>query len=301
MRITNTLNTDQAIDRIRQNLARMDRLQTQLASGKKFDRISEAPVEGVQVARLQRSLRALDQYAKNRTTTQVRLGAEEAVAKQLDDLLRDARNYALSLGRGDPPFSASQIADRQKAATQITRLLDDAIALGNTKIGNEFILAGQASTTPAFDTTPGATYGDYRGDSVARTIEVDEGRYVPVNHTGDQYVGPAIAALRALRDAVDPANSQTEAQVDAEVQNVFNAAETLQVSRAETAAIASQLATADKRAIGYQASIADQLGRLRDIDQEETVAKVLSLQTTIEASYSATSRLLSLSLTEYLR
>jgi len=253
------------------------------------------------VVRLQRSLRALDQFAKNRTTTQVRLGAEEAVAKQLDDLLRDARNFALSLGHGDPPFTPAQTTDRQTAAAQITRLLDDAIALGNTKIGNEYILAGQLSTTPPFDTTAGATYGDYQGDSVARTIEVDEGRFVPVNHPGDQYVGPAIAALKALRDAVDPANNQPEAQVDAEVQNVFAAGEALQVSRAESGAIASQLAAADKRAVSYKASIADQLGRLRDVDQEETVAKVLSLQTTIEASYSATSRLLSLSLTDYLR
>ena len=38
----------------------------------------------------------------------------------------------------------------------------------------------------------------------------------------------------------------------------------------------------------------------RAAPMEETIAKLLSLQTTVQASYSATSRLLSLSLTDYL-
>ena len=67
--------------------------------------------------RFDRGTRALDQFDKNATNAQVQIGAEEAVTQQ-----------------------------RQVATDQLNRLLDDAISLGNTKIGNEYKVPDERPT-----------------------------------------------------------------------------------------------------------------------------------------------------------
>jgi flagellar hook-associated protein 3 FlgL len=300
MRVTQTLRRDEAVRQIQDNLARLADLQRQISTGKRFSRMEDDPVAATQVIQIKRSNRALEQFAKNSITAQVRLGAEEAVVTQLDQLLRDGRNIALSFGKGDPPYTPAQTIDRQQASDRLTLLLDQAISLGNTQIGNEYILAGDRSTTPPFDPAAGATYGNYQGGTQQRRTEITDGMMAVVNHTGNQFVGPAIAALKALRDAVDPANSQTEAQVQAEVTNVYNQGQGLMVSLAQTGSTGSQIAATLKSNITYKNDLENLRGSLEDVPMEEALAKSLSLQTTIAASYSATSRLLGLTLTDYL-
>jgi flagellin-like hook-associated protein FlgL len=125
--------------------------------------------------------------------------------------------------------------------------------------------------------------------------------FVPVNHTGDQYVAPAIAALKALRDAVDPANNQTEAQVQTEVNAVFDRSQDLLVSQAQTGTSGNQILATLKSNATLRNDLENLRGSLEDIPLEESVTKMLSLKTTIEASYSATSKLLGLTLSDYLR
>jgi flagellar hook-associated protein 3 FlgL len=301
MRITTAMLRDQSLREIQGNLGRLAELQSQIASGKKFTRVDQDPLGASTVIRAQRGTRAIDQYTKNSTGAQVRLGTEEAVVTHVDDLLRQARDFSLSFAKGDPPYTAAQSTQRQVAADQLTRLLDETISLGNTRIGNEYILAGDKSSTPAFDLTPGATYGNYQGGTRQRQIEVSDGVKVSPNHTGDQFIGPAIAALKALRDAVDPANNQTEAQVQTAVQAVFDRSQDLLVSTAQTGTVGNQIVSTLKSNASIRDDMANLRGSVEDVPLEEATAKLLSLQTTIQASYSATGRLINLSLSDYLR
>jgi flagellar hook-associated protein 3 FlgL len=291
---------EETLRQIQDNLARLAELQRQIATGKRFTRIEEDPVAGSQVLQIQRTSRALAQYTKNATAAQVRLAAEEAVVKQVEELLRQGRDFALSFGKGDPPYTAEQTSQRVTARDQLDRLLQEVIALGNTRIGNEYVLAADQSTTPPFDPTIGPTQGNYQGGSRPREIEITDGVTIAVNHTGAQFVGPAIAALKALRDAVDPANGQTEAQVQVQVQNAFDRGQDLLISLAQTGSIGSQVASILKSHAIYGNELEDLRSSLEDVHLEEAVAKSLALQTTIAASYSATSRILNLSLADYL-
>jgi len=301
VRITNSQLRDESLRQIQANLDRLSDLQRQVATGKRFTRVEEDPLGATVVMRAERGKRAIDQFAKNGTNAQVRLGAEEAVVKQVTDLLRQGRDFALSFAKGDPPYTASQVSQRQLAADQLDRLIEEAIAFGNTKIGNEYILAGERSTTPPFESTPGPTLGAYLGGTAARRVAIADGVTVAPNHTGDQYLGPAIAQLIALRDAVDPANGQTESQVQVQVSAVFDAGQDLLLSLAQTGMVGNQLAATLKANTVVKNDLETQRATAQDIPLEESVTKLLALQTTIEASYNATSRLLNLTITDYLR
>lgn len=301
MRITNSRLRDESLRQIQSNLERLSDLQRQVATGKRFSRAEEAPLGATTVMRTERGKRAIDQFAKNGTDAQVRLGAEEAVVRQIEDLLRRGRDFALSFAKGDPPYTQSQITQRQLATDQLTRLIEESIALGNTKIGNEYILAGDRSTTAPFDPTQGPTWGTYLGGTTARRTTVADGVAVAPNHTGDQYVAPALAALNALKTAVDPANGQTEAQVQTQVSAVFDAGQDLLLSLAQTGTVGNQIAATLRTNAVVKNDLETQRANAQDVALEESVAQLLALQTTIEASYNATSRLLNLTITDYLR
>ncbi len=300
MRVTNSFRTDQTLRDLQGNLSRLIDLQSQIATGKKFTSVEQNPAGAAQVMRFDRGIRALDQYDKNATNAQVRLGAEEAVAQQVNDLVKQGQNFALSFAKGDPPYTTDQTQQRLVAADQLSRLLDEAISLGNTKIGGEYILGGAASTTPPFDPTAGATYGDYQGSTIVRKVEIAAGVQVTPNHTGDQFVGPAIAALKALRDAVDPANNQTEAQVQTAAQAVAATADGLLLSQAQTGTTSAQINSTQASNATVRTNTLNAKTGVQDVAPEEAITRLLSLQTTVQASYSATSRLLGLSLTDYL-
>ncbi|MEO8449490.1 MAG: flagellar hook-associated protein FlgL [Gemmatimonadota bacterium] len=301
MRITNIVRSEQAIREIQNNLSRLSQLQSQISTGKRFTRSEEDPAGAAQVMRIQSGLRALEQYGKNSTLAQIRSGAEGAVVKQVGELLRDGRNFALSFAKGDPPYTTDQINQRQIAANQLDSILNQVISLGNTQIGNEYILSGTDSTTPPFDPNPGATQGNYQGSVNPRLTTIGDGVQISPNHTGDQYLAPAIAALKALRDAADPANNQTEAQVQAAVTTVFDTADRLLVSEAQTGVVGKQIITNLASQAIIKNDLEDVRSNVQDISLEEASARLLSLQTTIQASYAATSRLLSLNLTDFLR
>jgi flagellar hook-associated protein 3 FlgL len=301
VRVSHAARTEQIVRELQSSLTRLAELQSQVATGKRFTRVAEDPYAASQVLRIGRGLRALDQYGRTGAAAQVRLAAEEAVVGQLDELLRQARAFATSFGVGDPPFTPEQTTQRQMAADHLTRVLDEAISLGNTKVGNEYILSGAETTTPAFDPALGPGQGAYQGDTRARTLEVAEGVAVTVNHTGDQFVGPAIAALKALRDAVDPANGQTAAQVQAQIQAVLVTEQALLVSQAETGSTARQIASIHSSHAVQRTDLETARGVLADVPAEEAITRLLSLHASVEASYAAASRVLSLSLTDYLR
>ena len=301
MRITSLGQRDQMLRDLQGNLARIAELQHQVATGKRFDRVEQDPMGTARLLLARRDTTAIDQYTKNATNAQLRLGAEEAVLKQVDELLREGRDFALSFTRGNPPYTADQTIQRQAAVEHIDRLLATAVSLGNTRIGNEYILAGGQSLTPPFDATPGATLGDYQGDSSKRKVEIAQGVQIAPNHTGDEYLAPALLALRELRDAIDPANGQTEAQVDTRVAAVFDASQALQVSRTETATTGNYVAATLARNTVVKNDLVNVQSSIQKIPLEESIASILSLQTTLQASYAATSRLINLSLTDYLR
>ena len=72
-------------------------------------------------------------------------------------------------------------------------------------------------------------------------------------------------------------------------------------ARAQTGTTGSQVASTLRSNTTLKNDLEDLRQSLESIPLDETVAQLLSLKTTIEASYSATSKLLGLTLTDYLR
>ncbi len=98
MRISTSLLQTRTLRDIQANLAALSQAQSQVSSGKRFERMSEDPLAGSQVMAADRGLAAITQYRRNSTSARTRTDTEESVLSQLTDLISRAKELALQEG-----------------------------------------------------------------------------------------------------------------------------------------------------------------------------------------------------------
>lgn len=300
MRVTNYGQQQQLIQDLQARLAQFNQANEQLNTGLRFTRASEDPLAAKDVMQIDSQLTGLDQYDRNATFAQGRQQAENDALTSVSNLMAQARQIA-----ADAANAAVGSTERTTAASQVDQILKQVIGYGNTQFGGEYIFAGGNATSPAFDTAA-ATEGNYLGGTITRSTAVDPGVTVTINDRGDTVFGDPsagvpgiITSLKNLRDGL--AGADTPATIlTTRMSDLVNASDNLQQTQTTVADRLVQIDTVTKQRSDLRARLTDQRDATQGIDPTTAAANVLALQTSIQASYSATSRILSSSLVNYL-
>ena len=190
MRVTNQQMYQQVLREVQRHLSDSARAQEQVATGRRFTRLSEDPVAGAQVLRSDQTLRAAAQYRRAVTAVRTRQDTAEAALDQITELLTRAKELATA-----QVGSNANGSSRAATAVEVDRLLEQTIALGNSRVGNEFIFGGTATGAPAF-----LANGTYSGTPTSRQAEISAGHLVEMAPTGQAVLidTGVITALQAL-------------------------------------------------------------------------------------------------------
>ncbi len=303
MRITNYGQQQQLIAELQARMAQFNEANRQLSTGQRFDKASDDPIGAKDVMVLSTRLTGLDQFDRNANFAKVRQQSQDAVLTQVGTLLDQARGLAADAGG-----SAIGSSQRVQASAQIDQILKEVIAYANTQVGGEYIFAGGNSATQPFINTPGATQGNYQGGTVTRSTDIDPGVSVVINDRGDQLFGdPAagvpgiISSLKNLRDGLAGAAPEASSQIlTTRLTDLVNASNQLTQARVTVAGRLSQIDRVTTQHTSQRADLQTQRDAIQAVDPNEAAARLLALQTSIQAAYSATSRVLSASLVNYL-
>ena len=286
MRISTRMIQQGALRSLRRGTEAMARAQEEAVTGRRVRTVSDDPVDAGQIMRLDSQLRDIARYRRNGTWATTRMSVEDTVVTNLRELLRQARDLATgaaSLPAGDPV--------RESARLQVRNLYEEVVALGNTKVGSEYLFAGGRSTSPAF-----LADGTYAGDSVARTTEIDAGMVLETADTGDRVFGDALAALATLGSQLETGDATGIQAAAGALADASTAVLTLQT------ALGGRLGTVETvaRALaGTGARLADQRDSLRSVDSTEAAMRLTTAQTSLQQAYAVVSRVLSVNLLDY--
>lgn len=293
MRITNHIITRQSLGGIQRNLAAMEEAQRRVLTGTRIERPSDDPAGAVGVMGADRQLRGLAQYGRNIESAQAKLSAEEAVLDGVTALLERARE--LGIGQAGATGNAQT---RAIAKIEVDQLLAETIALGNTRFNGGYLFGGQFADSAPFDAA-GATDAS-RPPTGTTPVEIDEGRHVAVHHDAVQVFvdSETLAALQDLSTALG-ANSDT--QIGSALTRLDTAHTNVQNLLGETGANAKQLEVAASNIESLTGTLETFRSNLSEVDFEEAVSQLVSRQTAYQAALAATSRMISLTLTDYLR
>ncbi|MET0261335.1 MAG: flagellin [Rariglobus sp.] len=189
-------------------------------------------------------------------------------------------------------------------ASEVNQLLEQAVQLGNTRFGSDYLFAGTALDTEPFSVTRDAagqiTATAYAGNLDRATVGLTETATITPRTSGDTNLGirDFINQLTALRDAL---NANNPTAVSAAGNGLETATDTLVGAISENGSVQLRIDVAKTQ----QTSRAQNLEKLAsseaDVDLPSTVVKLSQATTSYEAALASASKIMNLSLLDYLR
>jgi flagellar hook-associated protein 3 FlgL len=290
MRIADSTRFASTLQQItRANLA-LARATDQVSSGRRYATISDNPTAGREVLDLDSALRGIAQYRRTAIRARERLNAEESSLSQVSDILARAKELATSQGG-----SGGSTITRRATAAEVSELRKQVIALGNLSVGGEFIFGGMATESPPFDAA-----GVYSGTAAARESALAPGITQTTTHSGQEMLVDT-GVLDALTDLEAALTADDPVAIRATISDLDHAFDGVQALVADVGARDKGL---DNILTGFDDRTDALTARRRDVAEipiDEAMLSVTASQTALQAAYLVTSRLQSLSLTEYLR
>jgi flagellar hook-associated protein 3 FlgL len=294
MRITDGNRTREVLANLQRGEAALDRAQTQVSSGLRVRRASDDPGAALTVLKLSGGVTAATQHRRNIDAALAGVGSEESVLDQVADTLSRARE--LAVGQGSDTASA---ATRAQTKVEVDKLLEFAVQLGNTRGPDGYLFGGYRTDQPPFpDPLDPATTTVGAGEQ--RQVEISPGQRMDTVHNAREvFVDTgAMAALKSLSTALganDAAGIRTAA---AELQGAFDGVQGVLGGTGsrygQLELTATRLDTLEQTASTHRAS-------LEEADMEETLVQLVTRQSALQATMLSTSRILGMTLSEYLR
>lgn len=292
MRITNGILSRQATTGFQAQMRALDEARRQATSGLRVERPSDDPVANAGIMEASSSLRALEQYKRNLQVGQSRLAIEDSTLEQVGNVL--ARGKELALSQASDTASAQT---RLAAQQELNKLVDFVTDLGNAKLAGAYVFGGQYADSAPFT---GTVHDPARPPSGAMMLEIGPGLFVEANHDAQEIFidTDAVDALKALSSALG-ANDTTAittamGRVDAAFQNT-------QELVGELGARMNQMDVTISNLDTLEVTLQTFRSELSDADIAEAVTNLVNRQGSLEAAMLANSRILNLTLTDYLR
>jgi flagellar hook-associated protein 3 FlgL len=277
---------------------RQSRLQSQVATGQRIVQPEDDPAAVGRLLGLNTEKSQNTQYIQNASRA---MELSQASYAGLQDIksISDRAGELATLGAG-----ASSPDAYQAYSKEVNQLIEQAVQLGNSKFRNDYLFSGTAVTTPPVNATRDAagnvTSVAYAGDTGQSSVKLSDVSSIAPGTTNATNTGITdfINNLVALRDAL---NSGSATTVSATQPNLLASENMLVNSLSEHGAIQLRIEINQKQ----EQSRSDQLDKLvsdeADADMASTVVKLSQTSNAYEAALSSASKILQMSLLDYLK
>lgn len=297
MRITNNIIVQSQLDGLQSNLTALNKAQTQATSGKRLTAASDDPSAAATIMTSASSLRAIQQYKTTVSRATDRVEAEDTTLQQLQDLMTRAKQIATQQG------SDTASADtRAAAAAEVGGLIQSAVQLGNTKFGNEYLFGGDAANTAPFATTGSGATVAYTSTNPTgqRSVEIGNGQTMAITHDGTQ-VFVNTGALAALQNLATALNANDGDAIRTSSDSLDTSFDNVQAIVGDVGARGNRLDMTSANLDAFEGTVTNLKSNLEDIDYETAITDLMSRQNAYQAAMLATTKVMGLTLTDYLR
>jgi flagellar hook-associated protein 3 FlgL len=287
-RVTPRMLSDTALRGFQLNIGRNQKIQEQIASGKKLTRPSDDPASATAAMRLRSQNRLDTQYLDNIDFATGRIDAADTALGDISDALRTAKQLAVNAQDSSLPDSS-----RAAFATELRSIRTGVIDAYNASWLGRPIFGGTVQGSVAVDGT-----GTYIGNESPVTARIGRAETVRTDVSG---VAAGADVLPQLLDdlADDIANGATDLngyqnQLDAVMVKVTAAF-------ADVGTRGAQLTSAKNRLNVEQLDLKTQITNREDVDIAQASVELQSSQVAYQASLGAAAKVLQTSLLDYLR
>ena len=303
MRVTNNIITARSRLHLQQGLQHVDRLRDDIATGVRLRTLSDNATSGSELVRIGGSMRAITQFRRNATIGIARAEAEENALNQLTNVLTRAVELGISQSSGTANASSRLITKHE-----VDQLISLATSLGNTRFAGQFLFGGNRGSEPPLHSPipvsgSASALTDVSGNPVnpsgSLSLEIGDGRFIVPTHNATEVFldTDTLAALRALSDALG-ANDPNAIRLATGRMNAAN--DNVQALVGTLGARVNEMQDAKNNLDALELTLQTYRADLRDTEIDKAMVDLVGKQTLYQAAMSATSRILGLSLANYL-
>jgi len=125
------------ITNLNKNFGRMDKIQQQMATGKKFINPSDDPIGVSRSLRLNTELSNMTQYKRNLDDAQSWIDTTEIATNNVISVLQRARELTVQAANG-----TNTLQEREQIADELSQLSEQLVSIGNTSYAGSYIFSG---------------------------------------------------------------------------------------------------------------------------------------------------------------
>jgi len=193
MRVTNQMMTNRYLTSLNKALERQTKLQEQMADGKAIHRPSDDPIKTIRSLRFNTNLVMNEQYTQNVKDARSWMESTDGVMSDISSVLIRVKELTIKAGGANEDTSYKSIA------AEIDGIINHLVQIGNSKIGDRSLFAGQMDKTEPLKRITDPVYGDmvvYNGDNNRISMPLQMGTINSdldsVNLTGSEVFGPIV-------------------------------------------------------------------------------------------------------------
>jgi flagellar hook-associated protein 3 FlgL len=257
------------------------------STGKRINTLSDDPVGLTQSLNIQSSLANITQMQRNIDYGESWLSSSESALTNVQNILSNTKALCVQMANG-----SSGADQRSAAAENVQNNLSEIVSLGNTNVSGNYIFSGTKTDTEPFDQD-----GTYNGDNNPFTIKISKNASVEIGSDGQAVFGTVFDTLTNLKTALQSNDVNG-------IQDAIGKLDTnLNDITAKISDIGSKTNRMDiKKNIFQNLNLSDttRLSNLQDADMAQAVMNVSAAQLTYQAALASSSKVMSLSLVDYL-
>lgn len=298
-RITNSMMINDFVKNYHDSEKDLNKYMNQLSTGKKFNQVSEAPLDATRALKLKTAIKFNERYTDNVESGIDWLKSTDESLGDTIKTLRKARDLSVQAAN-----ETNTPSDRQKIAKKIDELKAHLVQLGNTKYGDRYIFNGKKTKTKPYQNVSGA-YGMAANTDINR--EIAEGIEVSINVSGYEVGadtdGDGDGGFNQIfNDLEDLSNNITNsADVEDAIENIDSHIEKTLTARAKVGARQKRLEMTKVRFEDQKINKTESLSKIEDVDMAKAIMNLKQEESVHRAALATGARTIQPTLVDFLK
>lgn len=291
MRVTGNMITNQIIENLNIDLARLSKVNDQVTTGKRISQPSDDPLGTQRVVNIEEALAGIDQFQRNAGFVTNWVTSSESALSGVAQAITQATTLA-TRGANDPTLNTEEM---NALADEVNGLLEQVVAASNTKLEGKTIFGGYQTQTDAFTTTVVGgeiTAVAYNGDSGVEQVEIDTGLTVNKNVAGDAAFLTGMDVFQTLIDLRDALRADNQVGVSAGITNTQTAHQQVLDQVSLLGNKTNMLEMAGENISEKKIGLIKLSSELADVDMPEAIVEMQTAQNVLDAALQSSARIL---------
>jgi flagellar hook-associated protein 3 FlgL len=295
VRVTQTMLNTQLLRNLSNNMSRLDKLQSQMSTGRVINKPSDDPVGISFSLRYRSELAEHAQYQRNIDGALSWLEYTDTMLDQTVQVIHRARELAVQGANGTNPQEALNII-----AKEIKQLYEQLVDIGNSRFNGKYVFNGEMTDLQPYTMDKAPIQGT---DSGKIEYEIGVGVRIAINVTGEDVFGkPGETSnlFLTLRDLVEKLESGNISGVSNVIERLDQRLDKILGVRADIGAKTNRVELAEERIKDININLESLQSKTEDADLAEVIMRLKMDENVYQASLAAGARLIRPSLVDFL-